>query len=152
MDLHFSPCWQGKPGCTFTERRGAQVNIQGLFSCLLTPAVYFSGGSPLFAPGKNWTYYSCFQQDCRSRNQGRKQPQINPFPTTVSKARGPSSIQSTWLSASHPDLRYSWGAGAAIAQRFTFAIAIFSRGKGAASRKTSQKFNQQRQLLLRPWK
>lgn len=83
--------------------------------------------------------------------------------TTMNKARETSSIQGTWVvpqnpsafktaKASHPDLGYSSGTGAAVAQYFIFAIAIFSRGKRAASRKTSQKLKQHRQLLLWPWK
>lgn len=82
---------------------------------------------------------------------------------TMNKARGTSRIQGIWLvpqnscafrivKASHPDLRYSSGTGATAAQCFVFAIAFFSRDKRAASRKTSQKLKQHRQLLLCPWK
>lgn len=90
-------------------------------------------------------------------------PKENIAHTTINKGRGTSSVQGSWFvprnpsafrtaKAIHPDLRYSLGTGPAVAQCFVSATAIFSRGKRTASRKTSQKLKQHRQLLLWPWK
>lgn len=42
VDLYVPSCWQGKPGCTFTEGKGTQVNIWGFFLLAYTGCVFLS--------------------------------------------------------------------------------------------------------------